>query len=279
MRNGGAGPSQRFRMHVRRRRRRVRQQQQLVVIERPVTSAARRPRRRRHRPTRRSSKLVPAAIKSKGTLTVAADASYAPNEFIGSDGHTVVGMDRRSDEGARRRDGAEGQRRQRDVRQHHPGPGRRQVRHRRLVVHRHQGAREGRSTSSTTSSPASRSSRRPPGGTTISGLADLCGQDGRGREGHDRGDRRQGPERQVQGGRQARRERARVPGPERRQPGALERPRAGRYGRLAGRRLPGQAVKRHSSSSSARPMRPRRTASRCRRTAGSRKPCSRRSRC
>jgi polar amino acid transport system substrate-binding protein len=39
------------------------------------------------------AKLVPAAIKSKGTLTVAADASYAPNEFIGPDGHTVVGMD------------------------------------------------------------------------------------------------------------------------------------------------------------------------------------------
>jgi polar amino acid transport system substrate-binding protein len=38
-------------------------------------------------------KLVPAAIKSKGTLTVAADASYAPNEFIGPDGHTIVGMD------------------------------------------------------------------------------------------------------------------------------------------------------------------------------------------
>jgi len=37
--------------------------------------------------------LVPAAVKSKGTLTVAADASYAPDEFIGSDGHTVVGMD------------------------------------------------------------------------------------------------------------------------------------------------------------------------------------------
>lgn len=39
------------------------------------------------------AKLVPAAIKSKGTLTVAADASYAPDEFFGSDGHTVVGMD------------------------------------------------------------------------------------------------------------------------------------------------------------------------------------------
>jgi polar amino acid transport system substrate-binding protein len=38
-------------------------------------------------------KLVPAAVKSKGTLTVASDASYAPNEFIASDGHTVIGMD------------------------------------------------------------------------------------------------------------------------------------------------------------------------------------------
>ena len=37
--------------------------------------------------------LVPAAIKAKGTLTVAADATYAPNEFIAPDGHTVIGMD------------------------------------------------------------------------------------------------------------------------------------------------------------------------------------------
>jgi polar amino acid transport system substrate-binding protein len=36
---------------------------------------------------------VPAAIKAKGTLTVAADATYAPNEFVASDGHTVIGMD------------------------------------------------------------------------------------------------------------------------------------------------------------------------------------------
>ena len=32
-------------------------------------------------------------IKSKGTLTVAADATYAPNEFIGANGQTVMGMD------------------------------------------------------------------------------------------------------------------------------------------------------------------------------------------
>jgi polar amino acid transport system substrate-binding protein len=36
---------------------------------------------------------VPAAITSKGTLRIAADATYAPNEFIGPDGKTVVGMD------------------------------------------------------------------------------------------------------------------------------------------------------------------------------------------
>ncbi|MGZ4345334.1 MAG: ABC transporter substrate-binding protein [Solirubrobacteraceae bacterium] len=35
---------------------------------------------------------MPAALKSKGTLTVAADASYPPDEFIASDGHTVIGM-------------------------------------------------------------------------------------------------------------------------------------------------------------------------------------------
>ncbi|MCW3033633.1 MAG: extracellular solute-binding protein family 3 [Solirubrobacterales bacterium] len=36
---------------------------------------------------------VPAAVKSKGTLTVAAEAEYAPNEFIAPDGHTLIGMD------------------------------------------------------------------------------------------------------------------------------------------------------------------------------------------
>jgi polar amino acid transport system substrate-binding protein len=36
---------------------------------------------------------VPEAIRSKGTLTVAADATYPPNEFVGDDGKTVEGMD------------------------------------------------------------------------------------------------------------------------------------------------------------------------------------------
>lgn len=40
-----------------------------------------------------STVAVPAAFKAKGTLVVAADASYPPNEFIDTDGKTVVGMD------------------------------------------------------------------------------------------------------------------------------------------------------------------------------------------
>lgn len=36
---------------------------------------------------------VPAALKSKGTLTIGSDASYAPNEFVGSNGSTIQGMD------------------------------------------------------------------------------------------------------------------------------------------------------------------------------------------
>jgi polar amino acid transport system substrate-binding protein len=36
---------------------------------------------------------VPAAVHSAGTLTVALDATYPPNEFVGPDGKTIVGMD------------------------------------------------------------------------------------------------------------------------------------------------------------------------------------------
>ena len=39
------------------------------------------------------AKQVPAAIAAKGTLNVAADASYAPNEYFDADGKTVIGMD------------------------------------------------------------------------------------------------------------------------------------------------------------------------------------------
>lgn len=47
-------------------------------------------------PTTSNAKIaaeVPAKIKAKGTLTVATDATYAPNEFVAPNGHTVEGMD------------------------------------------------------------------------------------------------------------------------------------------------------------------------------------------
>ena len=37
--------------------------------------------------------MLPPSIKGIGTITIATDASYAPNEFIGTDGTTVEGMD------------------------------------------------------------------------------------------------------------------------------------------------------------------------------------------
>ncbi|HET8602308.1 MAG TPA: ABC transporter substrate-binding protein [Marmoricola sp.] len=36
---------------------------------------------------------VPASVKKKGTLTVGTDASYAPSEFLASDGSTIQGFD------------------------------------------------------------------------------------------------------------------------------------------------------------------------------------------
>ena len=142
--------------------------------------------------------------------------------------------------------------RQRDLRQHHPGPRRRQVRRRRLVVHRHQGAREdrrlrrllhrrqvvlheglgrdddqhGSPTSAATRSPSRRARPRRPTPTAQSKKCTKAGK----------------PAVTV----------LVVPRPERRQPRALERPRAARLRRLAGRRLRRSRSQTGSSSSSAR---------------------------
>ncbi len=40
-----------------------------------------------------AASLVPADVKSKGTYTVAMDASYAPFEYFGSDNKTIIGFD------------------------------------------------------------------------------------------------------------------------------------------------------------------------------------------
>ena len=38
-------------------------------------------------------KLVPSSIASKGTVTIAMDATYPPDESVAPDGHTIVGFD------------------------------------------------------------------------------------------------------------------------------------------------------------------------------------------
>ena len=40
-----------------------------------------------------AAKLLPASVAGKGTLTIGTDASYAPSEFVDTDGKTVVGFD------------------------------------------------------------------------------------------------------------------------------------------------------------------------------------------
>jgi polar amino acid transport system substrate-binding protein len=42
---------------------------------------------------KKAAALVPASIVKSGTVSIASDATYAPNEFIAADGHTVIGMD------------------------------------------------------------------------------------------------------------------------------------------------------------------------------------------
>lgn len=40
-----------------------------------------------------AASLVPSAVRAKGTIVNAMDASYPPYEYFGEDGHTIVGMD------------------------------------------------------------------------------------------------------------------------------------------------------------------------------------------
>ena len=99
---------------------------------------------------------------------------------------------------------------ERDLRQHHPGAPVRQVRPRHVLVHRHEGAREGRRLRDLLlgrhvvlrqgdGRPDDQLARRP------------LRAHGRRREGHDAGRRRDRAERQVQEGRQVRRDRSAFP--------------------------------------------------------------------
>ena len=158
---------------------------------------------------------VPAAIRSKGTLTVAADATYAPNEFIGADGKTVEGMDPDLAKALGEVHGPRGQ-------------GRRT----RPSTASSRASRPASTTSACRRSPTPRSARRSSTSSPTSTAGHVLlreggrGSDdqlarrplrphGRRRARDDAGRRRHRAEREVQGGGQAGRHGPRLPGPER----------------------------------------------------------------
>ena len=210
------------------------------------------------------AKLVPASVKSKGTLTVAADASYAPNEFIGSDGHTVVGMDADLSNAIAAQMGLKANIVNATFDTIIPG----------LAAGKYDmGAssftdtKERQKTVNFVDYFVAGTSffTKASGGTAVIRARRPVRQDGLGRERNNRGDRREGAELEVQVRRQGGRDRARVPDADRGQPGAVERPRAGVDGRLAGRRHTRSSSRTGPSRSPARPTAARRTGSRCRR--------------
>ena len=64
---------------------------------------------------------VPAEIKSAGKLVIGTDSTYAPNEFLDTDGKTVIGFDVDLFNAVGRQAGPDHRVAVRDVRQHHPG--------------------------------------------------------------------------------------------------------------------------------------------------------------
>ena len=224
----------------------------------PATASAARYRRSRSSCRPRS--------RQRASITVAADASYAPDEFIGSRRQDRDRDGRRPLEGARRRDGAEGEHRSTSASttssRAWPPAGISSV-HRRSPTPRR--ARRP-STSSTTRASVSRSTPGP-GRYSDQGHRQHLRADRGGREGHDRADRRHHAEQDLhQEGKQPVNV---LSFPD--QNGANLAVASGRaqlgFADTPRRRLPDQAERVASSSSSARRSRRRPTASPWRRAA------------
>ncbi len=189
------------------------------------------------------SSQVPAAIKAKGTLNVATEAQYAPNEFIAPDGHTIIGMDADLMNALGAVMGLKVNMVNSNFETIIPG----------LAAGRYDvGASSFTDTKEREKtvdfvdyfnagiSFYAKSSANPG----VSTVADLCGKTRRRREGNRRAGRSRSPEQEVHQRRQEGGDGADLHRAERGQPRGLERTRGTRHGRLAGRRLPDQAVRR-----------------------------------
>src|SRR3954447_2399875 len=180
---------------------------------------------------------VPAKYKSKGTLIVASDARYPPIESIGGDGKTIEGMDADLAKALASEMGLKANVTNATFDAIIPGLASGKYD---LGMSAFTDTKEREQTVDfvTYFSAARLSTSRPRAAQRSTRSPSCAGRRSRSRR-HDAAGRRRGPEQEVrrQGG-----EGPDLPGPERREPRALQRPAAGRDGRLAGRRLPGQEV-------------------------------------
>ena len=169
---------------------------------------------------------LPAAIRDKGTLTVAADATYPPNEFIGQDGKTVEGMDADLAAALAGAVGLKASVKNATFDSIIPG----------LAAHKYDlgmssftdtKEREKTVDFVTYFSAGTSFYVKAQGGPTVNASGRPLRQDGRSGEGDDAADRCRGTEQEVQ---RRQGDRPDLPRPERRQPGPRQRPRAGRHG-------------------------------------------------
>ena len=177
--------------------------------------------------------MLPSDLQKGGSLTVATDASYAPNEFFEADGTTITGMDIDLGHAIGEAAGRRVELRQRQLRLDHPGAGVRQVRRRHVVLHRHARSARRSSTSSPTSPPAPRSTSARTASRLDGGLDALCGRSVGVEKGTTQLDDATAQSKKCTDAGKPAVERVGLPGPERRQRGAGSRPRRRRDGRLA----------------------------------------------
>ena len=184
---------------------------------------------------------VPADIKSNGTLTVAADATYAPNEFIASNGSTVIGMDADLAKALAQAMGLQATVKNVTFDSIIPGLAANKYD---LGMSSFTITKEREKTVDFVSYAIAGTSFyvNADGGPDIQSLADLCGAEGRrGARNHPGGGRHRAGQ-EVHRCRQAGGLRPGLPRPERGQSRTVERSRRRRHGGLAARRLRGGAV-------------------------------------
>ena len=194
-----------------------------------------------HQLHRRAAK-VPSSIKSAGSMNAATDASYAPKEFIGTNGTTIEGMDIDLGNAIAKQLGLTMKWQNVKFDTIIPGIGTRyDISMSSFSV---TAAREKQVCMVTYFSAGTSFMVQTGQNQDITSLSALCGKTVAVENGTTEQTDATAQSAKCTERRQGRGHRVDLPGPERRQPGPDQRPGPGRHGRLAGGRLRGQAVRR-----------------------------------